>query len=533
VSAASAGPVATGEPDPADASGGPPGARRGHLPRVHRASRAHLWRSVRPSPARAEPHDSGAWLPLPDADALPHLDGTAPVAAPPVRSAPPDAPPVAPPPSPARSRPHDPAAWLPLPDPGDLPTVADLLERNWTPQESPARAEAPDPTAWLPLPDVGAGDADGPPPPRVRRGHGRPRARAVVVGGLLVGLLVGGGLGLRAYLGHGHSVEVRADGRRAEVTAHAETVGALLRDERIRLGQFDRVVPAPATRLRDGLTVTVLRAFPVTRDLDGDIRTVFTTYSSPSDYVRRDLGSEAVVIRSGPRRLQADSTIILRTPRTGVLLVDGAQVDYTIPALDLDELLAQYSVDLGPEDSVIDGAGAVVGRDQRLVDRERYTVVRLGREIVQFDEAYTAPPERRPDPAMQVGETRVEEGAPGTMRVAAEITRRNGEEVGRKIISRLPAVVSRPTITYFGTKADPMWDRIALCETAGDWSMQGPLYSGGLGFYNRTWDAFGGRAYAPNAGLATREEQILVAENIRNRVGIDGWGCAHTLGYVR
>ena len=492
---------------------------------------------MRPSPARAEPHDSGAWLPLPG-DSLPALDpnvmGTAGPG--PTRSAAPDAPPTVPPPSPARSRPHDPAAWLPIPVPDELPTVEDLLTRQWEPQDSPARAEPHDPAAWLPLPEVTPeGTAPDPPRPRrwaVRSGGGR--ARAAVVGVVLVGILVGGGLGLRAVLGHGHSVEVRVDGERTAITAGAETVGGLLRDERIRLGEFDRVIPAPATRLRDGLTVTVLRAFPVNRDLDGEIQTVFTTYASPSDYVRRELGAEGrLVIRSGPRRLQADSTIILRTPRTGVLLVDGAQVDYSIPALDLDELLAQYSVDLGPEDFVLDRSGATVGRDQRLVDGGQYTVVRVGREIVRFDEPYTVPPERRPDNSMNVGETRVEEGAPGTMRVAAEITRRNGEEVGRKIISRLPAVVSRPTITYYGTKADPMWDRIAQCETAGDWGMQGPLYSGGLGFYNRTWDAFGGRAYAPNAGLATREEQILVAENIRNRVGIDGWGCAHTLGYVR
>jgi len=90
-----------------------------------------------------------------------------------------------------------------------------------------------------------------------------------------------------------------------------------------------------------------------------------------------------------------------------------------------------------------------------------------------------------------------------------------------------------PTIHYYGTRADPMWDRIAACETGGNWGFVGPQFSGGLGFYNGTWDSFGGRKFAPNAGLATREQQIIVAMEIQRKVGLSGWGCAHKLGYVK
>jgi len=318
------------------------------------------------------------------------------------------------------------------------------------------------------------------------------------------------------------------------VDSGAATVGALLREREVRLGEHDRVVPSAATALRDGLTVTVLRAFPVNRDLDGNRETVYTTYASPADYLRREVpGGDALVFRSKPDRLQPGSTIILRTPHSGRLTADGAQVDYDVPALDIAELLAQYSIELGPEDYVLDQAGAGVGRDTRLVDGAQYVVVRVGREIVREEETYTVDPERRPDHTMNVGETRVVQGMTGVMSVSAEVTRRNGAEIDRKVISRIPTVVAQPTITYFGTKADPMWDRIAQCETGGNWGMQGPQFSGGLGFYNGTWDAFGGQNFAANAGLATREEQIIVAERIRSSVGIGGWGCAHTLGLVR
>lgn len=73
--------------------------------------------------------------------------------------------------------------------------------------------------------------------------------------------------------------------------------------------------------------------------------------------------------------------------------------------------------------------------------------------------------------------------------------------------------------------ASANWDAIARCETGGNWSMRGSRYSGGLGFANTTWDGFGGREFAWNAGAATREQQIVVAERVYDRFGLSGWGC--------
>ncbi len=78
---------------------------------------------------------------------------------------------------------------------------------------------------------------------------------------------------------------------------------------------------------------------------------------------------------------------------------------------------------------------------------------------------------------------------------------------------------------FYRPKTNVDWDGIAMCETAGNWSMQGSRYSGGVGFYNATWNGFGGREFAPNAGMATREQQIVVAERVHARYGLSGWGC--------
>jgi hypothetical protein len=77
---------------------------------------------------------------------------------------------------------------------------------------------------------------------------------------------------------------------------------------------------------------------------------------------------------------------------------------------------------------------------------------------------------------------------------------------------------------------DSYWDRMAQCETGGDWTMVGSRYSGGLGFYNGTWDSFGGREFAARAGQATREQQIIVANRVANDAGISGWRCLSHVG---
>ena len=73
-----------------------------------------------------------------------------------------------------------------------------------------------------------------------------------------------------------------------------------------------------------------------------------------------------------------------------------------------------------------------------------------------------------------------------------------------------------------------VWDRVAQCESSGNWSINtGNGYYGGLQFDIRTWLGSGGGAYAPRADLATRAEQITVANKLYAKRGLQPWGCRH------
>lgn len=85
-----------------------------------------------------------------------------------------------------------------------------------------------------------------------------------------------------------------------------------------------------------------------------------------------------------------------------------------------------------------------------------------------------------------------------------------------------PAPSYKPSYTYSAPKAAPVsytsgtsWDRIAACESGGNWAINtGNGYYGGLQFTQATWAGAGGLAYAPRADLATPEQQIAIASKL-------------------
>lgn len=81
-----------------------------------------------------------------------------------------------------------------------------------------------------------------------------------------------------------------------------------------------------------------------------------------------------------------------------------------------------------------------------------------------------------------------------------------------------------------------LWDAVAACESGGNWSLNsGNGYYGGLQFNRKTWQAYGGQRYAALPHQASREQQMLVATQLRDaRAGYGAWpACARKLSLQR
>ncbi|MFI1397367.1 transglycosylase family protein [Streptomyces sp. NPDC020681] len=78
------------------------------------------------------------------------------------------------------------------------------------------------------------------------------------------------------------------------------------------------------------------------------------------------------------------------------------------------------------------------------------------------------------------------------------------------------------------------WDRVAECESGGAWSADtGNGYYGGLQFSQEAWEDFGGTAYADRADLASRSQQIAIAEKVLDVQGPEAWATCSALAGLR
>ncbi|MCW0216111.1 MAG: LysM peptidoglycan-binding domain-containing protein [Pseudonocardia sp.] len=96
-------------------------------------------------------------------------------------------------------------------------------------------------------------------------------------------------------------------------------------------------------------------------------------------------------------------------------------------------------------------------------------------------------------------------------------------------VAGAPFIIAAPAAN---AAADSTWDRLAQCESSGNWAINtGNGFSGGLQFTKSTWNAFGGGQFAPVAHQASREQQIVVAEKVLAGQGWGAWpACSKKIG---
>jgi uncharacterized protein YabE (DUF348 family) len=414
---------------------------------------------VRPSPARARPHDAGAWLPLPNIDALPTIEEMLGAeAATAVRPSPtgrgadvrprptrPEPPVVRP--SPARAEPHDPTAWFPIRALEDLLAPDALVDsgqtRAVTITEPVPVVEPPAPRPARARPTRAARGAAA---RRAVRTHHRRRALLVALG--VATLAAAGATVPRLLVKAAPEMMIRVDGKRLVVSTEADTVRKVLREEKVKLGPNDRIEPALAAPVSDGLAVTVFRAFDVIVDYDGAVSAVPTTRTNVAKLQRElRLNPEKVAVKSAPDRLGQGAAVVFRTRRPITVNVDGTSQAETSLALTVSEVLGENAVVLGPLDRVDPPP------ETRVTDGMVVTVVRITNDATEtMEEPIPFTVERRDDPHLLKGrEQVVQEGVDGIQRVTYQITKADGVEMSRQPISKVPTQPPVPRIIAVGT----------------------------------------------------------------------------------
>lgn len=349
-------------------------------------------------------------------------------------------------------------------------------------------------------------------------------------------MIVGGAVGFS----QSKALTLSVDGEQSSVRSFASTVGDVLESRGIEVGSRDSVVPSVDSAVEHGDTITVRYARKLVVTIDGEQKEFWTT-ALTVDEALADLGVRAEGAVLSVSRSQAlgrkGLNFTVTTPKAVTLTVGGQSSSITTAAPTVEALLADQKVSLGEKDRVNPALTTAITAGLTVVVNRVYVKEVTTTEDVAFSTSTTT------DDSLYSDESRViTPGVPGQRRVVSEQLVVDGsvESSTEKSSTTLKDPITQ--VVAKGTKARPapassggsginlaneaMWDRIAQCESSGNWSINtGNGYYGGLQFDYGSWLANGGADFAPRADLATREQQITVANRYYAIAGLGPWGC--------
>ncbi len=366
---------------------------------------------------------------------------------------------------------------------------------------------------------------------------GRPLRLAAQAG--ILAVLVGG---TAAYAASDTTVQLTVDGKTSEVRTFGGSVEDVLAAADVTVSDRDLVAPSPDSDVQDGSEVVVQHARQLTVTVDGETTTYWTTALTVDDALA-DVGvradgawlSASRSSRLGRQGLDLD----VRTPKDVTLTVAGEASSLTSTSETVGDLLDEQGVELADLDTV----SAPV--DTLVTDGLAIAVTRIRTDRVTETVTVPAPVEKKSDATLADGKTKVlSAGKAGTTEQVVRRTIVDGKVTGTKVVSSKVVTAPVKQVVAVGTKkaapktpttpsttapSGSVWDRLAQCESGGNWAINtGNGYYGGLQFSLQTWKSLGGAGY-PHEN--SREQQIAIGTKLQQRSGWGQWpACSAKLG---
>ncbi|PRY58096.1 uncharacterized protein YabE (DUF348 family) [Knoellia remsis] len=357
------------------------------------------------------------------------------------------------------------------------------------------------------------------------------------------------------------SVALSVDGKSSSLHVFGSTVGDALEKKGITLGEHDEVVPSVDTKISDGDKISVRYGRKLTVTVDGVTKEYWTT-ATTVDAALRDLGIRAASnAKLSASRSQAIGrqglSLALTTPKTVTVSVDKKKLSSTSTSATVADVLKELKVSYDRDDKVTPAATTPLKNGLAIAVQR----VSTGNAVKTVAIPFTTTTKK--DASLYEGTRKtVTEGKAGSKAVTVSRTVVDGKVTAEKVLSEKVTAQPVAKVVAVGTKERPapkpapaprstssapapsdsgsssgaginlaradMWDRIAQCESGGNWSINtGNGYYGGLQFDYRTWLGAGGGDFAQRADLASRAEQITVANRVYADRGLQPWGCAH------
>jgi uncharacterized protein YabE (DUF348 family) len=331
----------------------------------------------------------------------------------------------------------------------------------------------------------------------------------------------------------GAVVTINVDGQASSVRTSATTVGGALAGEDLHVQSHDVVAPAMSTKIHSGSTIVLRRGRLLRLTVDGVERDVWVT-DTTVDQALDDLGYGQARLESVSRSTRLPLTpmaISLQSAKAVTINHDGYTTWVSTTDSTVGQLLTDLDLSAGPLDQVVPPVSTSLANNDVVV------IHRISKSAQTVAKPIPFTIKREADAALAKGTTHVlTAGLNGKASITYSITYMDGRLISKTVVKSIVTAAARAEVVQVGTKpvivtapasggsSSLDWDAVAQCESGGNWSINtGNGYYGGLQFNASTWLAYGGGAYASRADLASKAEQIAIANKLYAARGSSPW----------
>ena len=270
-------------------------------------------------------------------------------------------------------------------------------------------------------------------------------------------------------------VVVAADGEVQTVKTRIETVGELLDELGIDVGENDELSHAINERIKDGMEINFETAHKITLIIDGEKEDFVTTAVTVGQFFKEEeitFSEHDEISHSNIEIINGNMEIVIDTAFP-VEVINGTEdaEEFWTTGGTVEDLLEENEISLGKLDKVEPELDEELEEDMEII------ITHVEKKKKNVEESLSYGIEERDDSSLEKGKSyTISEGTNGKVLITYEVTYENGKEVDREVIGEEILQQSINKVVAVGTKAEEKPNKAEPASSGKTFSMEATAY---------------------------------------------------------
>lgn len=249
-------------------------------------------------------------------------------------------------------------------------------------------------------------------------------------------------------------VVIAADGDVQVVKTRTQTVGELLENMGLKVGEYDDLSHSESDKIEDGMKIHFDSANKILLTVDGETEEIYSTAETVGEFLEEEgyEFSEHDIISHNNLALLQDGLEIKVEKAFSVTIDDGGkEKEFWATGGTVASLLKENGLEFDEETDMIKP-----DLDEKVNKDTEITITHVEKQTEEITESIPYQTEEKEDSSLEKGATKtISEGKVGQLLKIYEVTLENGEETNRELMEEKIVEESTNEVIAIGTKDAP------------------------------------------------------------------------------